>query len=101
MRGSFWPILLKKSVLVSMAKKYASEFEILNRRRDIRTKISRSSLLKRRFHRSVFWQFEKTDFFNRIGRLLPLTKGSSRPIAAGQQGQNSAKTVAGNEIMRK
>lgn len=32
--GRFWPIVLKKSVLVSMAQKYASEIEILNRRRD-------------------------------------------------------------------
>lgn len=27
--GSYWPTLLKKSALVSMAEKYASEIEIL------------------------------------------------------------------------
>jgi hypothetical protein len=26
-------------------------------------------VLIRRFHRSVFWQFEKSDFFNRVDRL--------------------------------
>ena len=47
LRGSFQPILLKKSVLVSMAKK---EIEILNRRGDIRTRISRSGVLEGRIH---------------------------------------------------
>jgi hypothetical protein len=60
-------ILLKKSAIVSMTEKYASEIEILNLRRGVRTQISRSRVLKMRFHRSIFRQVEKTDFFNRIG----------------------------------
>ena len=65
-------ILLKKSALVFMAKKYASEIEILNLRSGLRAEILRSSVLKRRFHRPMFQQFWKTDFFNTIGRSLPV-----------------------------
>ncbi|KWS72662.1 hypothetical protein AL052_15620 [Pseudomonas amygdali pv. eriobotryae] len=65
--------------MVFTAEKYTHEIEILNRRTDIQTQISRSSVQKRRFHRSVFWQFEKTDFFNRIGRVPPVATRSSHP----------------------
>ena len=75
--GGSLPILLIKSDVVFTAEKYAHEIEILNRRTGIRTKISRSSVQKRRFHRSVFWQFEKTDFFNRIYRYRSVMKGRS------------------------
>jgi hypothetical protein len=64
--GRFRPILLKKSDVVSTAEKCAREIEISNRRKGTQTQISRSSARKRGFHRSVFWPFEKTDFFNRI-----------------------------------
>ncbi|AUG41608.1 hypothetical protein CXP47_17515 [Pseudomonas chlororaphis] len=36
-----------------------------------RIRISRSSTQKRRFHLSTMRQFRQSDFFNRIGRLLP------------------------------
>ena len=65
-------ILLKKSAVVSIAEKYASEIEVLNFRKDFRAEISRRGVLKRRFHRSMFRQFGKTDFFNRIGRMRSL-----------------------------
>ena len=62
------PILLKKSAVFSKAEKYASEIEILNVRRAFQAEISRRSVLKRRFHRSILRHSEKTDFFNRIGQ---------------------------------
>ena len=96
----FGSILLKKSTLVSMGKKYASEIEILNHRRGIRTKISRSCVLKRRFHRSVFWQFEKTDFFNRIGRLLPVIHIWYRVRMSSQRLQHSAHALQIRYIKR-
>jgi hypothetical protein len=64
----FWPILLKKSGLVSAAEKYASEIEIFTFGRGFQAQISRSSVQKRRFHWSMTRQFWMTDFFNRIGR---------------------------------
>jgi hypothetical protein len=60
------PILLKKSAVVFKAEKYASEIEILNVRRAFQAEISRRSVLKRRFHRPILGQPEKSDFFNRI-----------------------------------
>ena len=51
---------------------YASEIEILNRRGDIWTRISRSSVLKKPHSPISFWQFEKSDFSiesARSGRL--------------------------------
>ena len=64
--GCYRPILLKKSAVFSKAEKYASEIEILNVRRAFQAEISRRSVLKRRFHRSILRHSEKTDFFNRI-----------------------------------
>ena len=66
--GSNRPILLKMSAVFSKAEKYASEIEILNVRRAFQAEISRRSVLKRRFHRSILRHSEKTDFFNRIGQ---------------------------------
>jgi hypothetical protein len=40
----FWPILLKKSAMVSAAEKYASEIEIFTFGRAFQTQISRSSV---------------------------------------------------------
>ncbi|AWM92510.1 hypothetical protein DJ564_17645 [Pseudomonas sp. 31-12] len=71
---------MKKSASVFTAEKYACEIEILNLRRGFRAEISHSSELKRRFHRSMFRHFWKTDFFNRIGRFLPVARGRKRPI---------------------
>ena len=72
MTGRERPILLKKSAMVSGAEKYAPEIEIFTYDKGYRTQISRGSVLKRRFHRSVFWSFQKTDFFNRIGHKQPV-----------------------------
>ncbi|EJM64580.1 hypothetical protein PMI29_03016 [Pseudomonas sp. GM49] len=41
-----WPILLKKSTMVSAAEKYASEIEICTFGSGFRTQISRSSVQK-------------------------------------------------------
>jgi hypothetical protein len=65
-------ILLKKSAMVCASKKYASEIEIFTFGRGFQTRISRSSVQKRRFHQSIIRQFGQTDFFNRIGRLRSL-----------------------------
>jgi hypothetical protein len=51
---SSWPILLKKSALISTVEKYASEIEILTLCRGVWAQISRSSVQKRRFPRSIF-----------------------------------------------
>jgi hypothetical protein len=72
----FWPIVLKKSPMVSSAEKYASEIEIFTFGRSFRTQISRSSVQKRRFRQSMIRPFGWTDFFNRIGRYLTLTNRS-------------------------
>ncbi len=70
----FWPILLKKSAMVfSTVEKYALEIEIFTLSKGFRAQISRSGAQKRRFQRSVCGQSGRTDFFNRIGRFLPLT----------------------------
>jgi hypothetical protein len=81
-----WPILLKKSAMVCASEKYASEVEIFTFGRGFRTRISRSSVQKRRFHQSMVRQFGQTDFFNRIGRFLPVMKGYMRPKAVGRTG---------------
>jgi hypothetical protein len=60
------PIVLKKSGLVPIDEKYASEIEILTFSRGCLTRISRSSVQKRCIHPSIFEQFGQTDFFNRI-----------------------------------
>ena len=80
----FWPILLKKSTMVSPAEKYASEIEIFTFGRGFGAQISRSSVQKRRFNQSMTRLFGRTDFFNRIGRLLPLVKGSFGSVSAGE-----------------
>ncbi|MHC8285929.1 hypothetical protein ACYZUD_03660 [Pseudomonas sp. XS1P51] len=49
-KGRKRPIVLKKSVMVSSAEKYASEIEIFTFGRGFRTRISHSSVQKRRFH---------------------------------------------------
>jgi hypothetical protein len=72
----FWPILLKKSTMVSTAEKYALEIEIFTLSRGFWAQISRSCSQKRRFQQSVRGQSRRTDFFNRIGRFLLLAKGS-------------------------
>ncbi|WP_426111071.1 hypothetical protein [Pseudomonas sp. DSP3-2-2] len=64
----FWPILLKKSAMVSTVEKYAFEIEIFTLSRGFRAQISRSGAQKRRFQRSVFGQSGRTDFFNSIGQ---------------------------------
>ncbi|RAI66413.1 hypothetical protein DOZ80_21390 [Pseudomonas fluorescens] len=76
--GSFWPILLKKSIMVCAAQKYASEIEIFTFGRGFRTEISRSSVQKRRLNQSMTRLSGRTDFFNRIGRLQSVAKGSIR-----------------------
>jgi len=58
--------------MVCASEKYASEIEIFTFGRASRTRISRSSVQKRRFHQSMIRQFGQTDFFNRIGRSLPV-----------------------------
>jgi hypothetical protein len=68
------PILLKKSVMVSTAEKYALEFEIFTLSRGFRAQISRSGVQKRSFQRSVCGQLGKTDFFNRIGQKQTVIK---------------------------
>ena len=66
--GSFGSIMLKKSMMVSTAEKYASEIEIFTFGRGFQTQISRSSVRKLRSHLAMARQFWITDFFNRIGR---------------------------------
>lgn len=66
--GSFWPILLKNSALVTSVEKLASETEILKIGRGLRAQISRSNARKRRFHRSRLEPVGQTAFFNRISR---------------------------------
>jgi len=47
--GSYPPILLKKSAMVSTAEKYALEIEVFTLIRGFRVQISRSGAQKRRF----------------------------------------------------
>jgi len=84
----FWPIVLKKSAMVSTAEKYAIEIEIFTFSRRFWAQISRSGAQKRRFQRSICGQSGRTDFFNTIGRLLPVAKGSKRLTTAGGDSQN-------------
>ncbi|RAI66438.1 hypothetical protein DOZ80_21520 [Pseudomonas fluorescens] len=64
--------------MVCAAQKYASEIEIFTFGRGFRTEISRSSVQKRRLNQSMTRLSGRTDFFNRIGRLLPVAKNSFR-----------------------
>ena len=72
MSVSSWPILLKKSAMVSTVEKYALEIEILTLIRGFRARISRSCAQRRHFQQSVRGQSGRTDFFNRIGRSPPV-----------------------------
>lgn len=67
----YLPILLKKSVLVTTAKKLAPEIEILKFGKELRAQISRNNAQKRCFHRSLLSKFRQSDFFNRISRFPP------------------------------
>ncbi|AWM92931.1 hypothetical protein DJ564_20110 [Pseudomonas sp. 31-12] len=78
----YWPILLKKSAMVYASEKYASEIENFTFCRGFRTRISRSSVQKRRFHHSMIRQFGQTDFFNSIGRFLPVATSSNRYLSS-------------------
>jgi hypothetical protein len=77
--GCYGSILLKKSAMLFAAEKYASEIEIFIFDRGFRAQISRSGAQKKRFQRSVSGQSGRTDFFNRIGRFLPVATGRNRP----------------------
>ncbi|PMY65155.1 hypothetical protein C1Y33_31500 [Pseudomonas sp. FW305-76] len=59
--------------MVCASEKYASEIEIFTFGR-ASTRISRSSVQKRRFHQSIIRQFGQTDFFNRIGQKRSFKK---------------------------
>jgi hypothetical protein len=72
------PTLLKKSAMVCASEKYAPEIEIFIFGKGIRTRISRSSMQKKRFHQSMIRQFGQTDFFNRIGHEQLLNVGMGR-----------------------
>lgn len=66
-KGSFWPILLKKSALVSTVEKFAPELEICVLDKRFTARISRSSTQNSCFYLSVSARFGQTDFFNTIG----------------------------------
>jgi len=70
--------VLKKSATLSAADKYALEIEFLTSGKGCWVQISHDSVLKRRFHRSVFCPFQKSDFFNRIDLKAPVMKGRNR-----------------------
>ena len=63
----YWPILLKKSAMVSTVEKYALEIEIFTLSRGFAAQISHSDAQKRHVKQSVRGQSGSTDFFNRIG----------------------------------
>jgi len=73
--------VLKKSATLSAADKYALEIEFLTSGKGCWVQISHDSVLKRRFHRSVFCPFQKSDFFNRIDPLLPFVTSEKQPEA--------------------
>ncbi|KAB0501391.1 hypothetical protein F7R06_22310 [Pseudomonas moorei] len=62
--------------MVSTAEKYALEIEIFTLIRGFQAQISHSCAQKRRFQQSVCGQSGRIDFFNTIGRLLPVTHPS-------------------------
>jgi hypothetical protein len=55
-----------------MVEKYALEIEIFTLSRGFRAQISRSGAQKTHFQLSVRGQSGRTDFFNSIGRSLPI-----------------------------
>ena len=65
---SNWPILLKKSAMVSTVEKYAFEIEIFTLSRGFAAQISHRDAQKRHVEQSVRGQSGSTDFFNRIGQ---------------------------------
>ena len=81
--GNYRPILLKKSAEFFKAEKHAPENQILNVRKAFQAEISRRSVLKRCFHRSILRHSEKTDFFNRIGQKRSVTTGSGLLLPEG------------------
>jgi hypothetical protein len=58
----FWPILLKKSAIVSTAEKYALEIEIFALCRGFRAKISHRCAQKRRFQQPYAGSLEGPPF---------------------------------------
>ena len=62
--------------MVSTVEKYALEIEIFTLSRGFAAQISHSDAQKRHFEQSVRGQSGSTDFFNRIGRLLPVAQDS-------------------------
>jgi hypothetical protein len=58
--------------MVSTAEKYALEIEIFTLSRGFRAQISRSGAQITHFQLSVRGQSGRTDFFNSIGRSLPV-----------------------------
>ena len=85
--------MLKKSAMVCASEKYASEIEIFTFGRGFRTRISRSSVQKRHFHRSMIRQFGQIDFFNRIGWLPPFRRGISRLIVIAEHLRNPGRFI--------
>ena len=75
--------------MVSTVEKYALEIEIFTLSRGFAAQISHSDAQKRHFGQSVRGQSGSTDFFNRIGRLLPVAKGSYRPVESTTQSGRS------------
>ncbi|WP_414877137.1 hypothetical protein [Pseudomonas jessenii] len=73
----YWPILLKKSAMVFTVEKYALEIKIFALSRGFQAQISRSGAQKRHFQQSVCRRSGRTDFFNSIGRFLPVMKPKS------------------------
>ncbi|MBM5458522.1 hypothetical protein H8F21_13215 [Pseudomonas sp. P66] len=61
--------------MVCALEKYASELEIFTFGRGFWTRISRSSMQKRRFQQPISGQFGLTDFFNRIDPLRTFGTG--------------------------
>jgi hypothetical protein len=70
--------------MVCASEKYASEIEIFTFGRGFRTRISRSSVQKRRFHQSMVRQFGQSDFFNRIGQKRPFGLAPKARLLTGQ-----------------
>ena len=76
---------VEKVAKVSTAEKYAFEIEIFTLIREFQAQISHSCAQKRRFQQSVCGQSGRIDFFNTIGRFLPVLTGSYRetPVMPG------------------
>jgi len=68
---------VEKVAQISTVEKYALEIEIFTLSRGFRAHISRSGAQITHLQRSVCGQSGRTDFFNRIGRTLPVTTDSN------------------------